>query len=545
MDDLLNAKTILEQYKMAVDESMIVSKTSTNGIITYVNDLFCEVSKYPIEELVGKNHNIIRHPDMPRETFKDLWKTIQSKKIWKGIVKNQAKDNSTYYVDTVIIPIVDSNDQIIEYIGLRNDITKLLESEKLLEKARIDELTNLKSRAALLEDLENRKDEILTLAVLDIKSFKDINDFYGHKVGDELLQIIARELREFLKDNCKSNCELYRIPIDIFAILSNANIEDMQERLEEFVRYLATKPINILDSHIYINATVGLSNSKNGKELYQNSDIALQYAKSHKIPSQIYNCELNLQKEIENNLQWTQRLNEAIYDEKVKAFYQPIINNKTLKCEKYESLVRLIDENENVISPFYFLDISKQTKLYSYLTKIVLEQSLETFKNNDFSFTINLSVEDFENERTVALLMECLKDSNIAKRVVLEITESEEVKNFNKTTSLITKFKNLGCKIAIDDFGSGYSNFNYLMQLQADIIKIDGSLIKNLDNDYASQSIVKAIVSFAKEMGIKTVAEYVHSKDVYDKVCQYGIDYSQGFYFGIPSDSLELQPAKD
>jgi len=545
MDDLLNAKTILEQYKMAVDESMIVSKTSTNGTITYVNDLFCKISQYSTEELIGKSHNLIRHPDMPKETFEDLWQTIKSKKIWKGIVKNQAKDNSVYYVDTVIIPIIDTNDQIIEYIGLRNDITKLLESEKLLEKARIDELTNLKSRAALLEDIENRKGEVLTLAVLDIKSFKDINDFYGHKVGDELLQIIAVELKHFLENNCKKNCEIYRIPIDIFAILSNANIENMKDRLEEFVKYLATKPINILDSHIYITATVGLSNSKNGKELYQNSDIALQYAKSHKNRSQIYNCELNLQKEIENNLQWTQRLNEAIYDDKVKAFYQPIINNKTLECEKYESLVRLIDENENVISPFYFLDISKQTKLYSYLTKIVLEQSLETFQNNDLSFTINLSVEDFENERTVSLLMESLKDSNIAKRVVLEITESEEVKNFETTTSLITKFKNLGCKIAIDDFGSGYSNFNYLMQLQTDIIKIDGSLIKNLDNDYSSQSIVKAIVSFAKEMGIKTVAEYVHSKEIYDKVCEYDIDYSQGFYFGVPSDSLELQPEKN
>lgn len=544
MDDLLNAKTILEQYKMAVDESMIVSKTSPNGIITYVNDIFCKVSKYPVEELIGKNHNIIRHPDMAQETFEDLWKTIKSKKIWKGIVKNKAKDNSAYYVDTVIIPIVDTNDEIIEYIGLRNDITKLLESEKLLEKARVDELTKLKSRAALLEDLDKRKDESLTLAVLDIKSFKDINDFYGHKVGDELLQIIALNLQQFLEKNCKSNCEIYRIPIDIFAILSNANIEDMKERLEEFVRCLTTNPINILDSHIYINATIGLSNSKNGKKLYQNSDIALQYAKSHKIPSQIYNCELNLQKEIENNLQWTQRLNEAIYDEKVKAFYQPIINNKTLKCEKYESLVRLIDENNNVISPFYFLDVSKQTKLYSYLTKIVLEQSIETFKNNDYSFTINLSVEDFENERTVKLLMDSLKQSNIAQRVVLEITESEEVKNFDQITTLIAQFKNLGCQIAIDDFGSGYSNFNYLMQLQADIIKIDGSLVKDLDSDYASQSIVKAIVAFAKEMGLKTVAEYVHSKEVYDKVCEYDIDYSQGFYFGVPSSCLELQPIK-
>lgn len=525
---------LLEQYKNAVDISMIVSKTSPKGIITYVNDEFLKISKYSEHELIGKNHNIIRHPDMNKYIFKDLWDTIQQKKVWKGIVKNKAKDGSTYYVDTVIIPILE-NGKIKEYIGLRNDITQLLESQKLLEKARIDDITSLKSRTALIEDKDAKPNQ--NLALIDISSFKHINDFYGHAIGDVLLQMISKELIKVMDG---FNCQLYRIPIDIFAILTSESEEKLKEKVEEFNNHISSRPIDISNSHIYINTVCGISSYGEGKKIYQNADIALQYAKTHRKKLQIYTKDLNLQKEIEHNLLWTQRLNEAIFGNKVKAFYQPIIDNKTMKCTKFETLVRLVDENDNVVSPFLFLDISKQTKLYSHLTKIVLDHSLEMFKDKKFSFSINLSIEDFENKATLDMLYSKFKNNPISKNIVLEITESEEITNFEKITEIIAEFKSFGCKIAIDDFGSGYSNFTYLMELQADFIKIDGSLIKKVVYDQSSQSIIRSIVSFAKEMGIKTIAEYVSDEKIFNKVLELGIDYSQGFYFGIPKGDLEI-----
>ncbi|MEA2049525.1 MAG: EAL domain-containing protein [Campylobacterota bacterium] len=535
MNELNATKQLLEQYKNAVDISMIVSKTDPKGKITYANEQFSKVSKYSKKELIGKHHNIIRHPDTPQETFKDIWTTIKNKQIWKGIIKNRTKYGNFYYVDTTIIPILDENNNIVEYIGLRNDITKVLENEKILEKVRLDDITNLKSRTALLEDIE--KSDKLNLALIDIKSFKHINDFYGHKVGDNLLKIIAKELKKYLEN---FDCKIYRIPIDIFAVTTTTDILVLQKHVDDFIAFIGSRPINIADSHIYVNAIVGFSSTKDHDTIYQSADIALQYAKTHNNKSQIYTNELNLQKEIQNNLLWTQRLNEAIYGENVKAFYQPIINNKTMKCEKFEALVRLIDENGNIISPFYFLDISKQTKLYAYLTKIVLAHTLEKFKDTNYEFSINLSVEDFENETTLKMLLSTLENNPIAKKTVIEITESEEIKNFNQVVSVVNKFKSFGCQIAIDDFGSGYSNFSYLMQLQADYIKIDGSLIENIVTDQSSQSIVKAIVSFAKEMNIKTIAEYVSSEEIFYKIKEFGIDYSQGFYFGIPKQSIDL-----
>jgi len=528
-----SVKQLLEQYKNAVDESMIVSKTDPSGVITYVNNRFCKISKYSKENLIGRGHNIIRHPDTASTVFKEMWETLHAKKVWKGILKNLAKDGSAYYVDTVIIPIVNDDNEIIEYIGLRNDITELLETQELLERARIDEVTQLKSRTALLEDKDLYIDN--NLALIDVASFKHINDFYGHIIGDRLLQIITKELQEITKG---FNCTLYRLPIDIFAILTREPIEELERLVKKFSSLISSKPISISNSHIYINVVAGIAGYESGNKIYQNSDIALQYAKSNNKRIQVYEKEINLQKEIENNLLWTQRLNEAIFDNKLKAFYQPIVDNKTLKCEKYEALVRLIDENENIVAPFYFLDISKQTKLYSYITTKIIQDALVTFKDKDINFSINLSIEDFENEKTIQMLLEIFSDYKIAKKATLEITETEEITNYDKVTEIIKQLKELGCKIAIDDFGSGYSNFTYLMKLQADYIKIDGSLIEKIDYDISSQSIVKAIVSFAKEMGIKTIAEYVSDEKIFEKVKELDIDYSQGYHFGIPKEDI-------
>jgi diguanylate cyclase (GGDEF)-like protein/PAS domain S-box-containing protein len=531
--DNTSLKQLLEQYKNAVDISMIVSKTDPSGTITFANDQFIQISKYDREELIGKKHNIIRHPDMPQSAFKDLWETIQAKKVWKGIVKNLAKDGTAYYVDTVIMPILDENENIIEYIGLRNNITPLLETQQLLEKARIDEVTHLKSRTALLEDKDLEVNN--NLALIDVASFKYINDFYGHIIGDSLLQVISRELQKYTKD---FNCNLYRLPVDIFAILTQEPIEELEKLVHEFSQYISSRPITIASSHIYVNVVSGLAGYQSKHKIYQYADVALQYAKSNKKRVQVYSKEINSQKEIESNLLWTQRLNEAIFDNKLKTFYQPIVDNKTLQYTKYESLVRLIDENGNIVSPFYFLNISKQTKLYSYLTKKVLEDTLEMFRDKDINFSINLSIEDFENEKTVQMLLQVFQDKEVAQKATLEITETEEMNNYATVTDVISKLKGLGCKIAIDDFGSGYSNFTYLMKLKADFIKIDGTLIEKIDHDFSSQSIVKAIVSFAQEMGIKTIAEYVSSEEIFQKVQKMGIDYSQGYYFGIPKETL-------
>ncbi len=219
---------LLAEYKKAVDLSNIVSKTNPKGVITYVNDKFCEISGYTRDDLIGKPHNIIRHPDMPREAFKELWDTIKAKKSWNGIVTNMKKDGSQYIVDTTIIPILDVDGDVVEYIAVRHDITELEETKQQLRninkamKHKVDELYSMtnslekkvyKDNLTGINNRENfenyfvieianakQNNQPLSLLIFDIDNFKLINDTYGHQAGDVILVDIATLIGSKIKN---------------------------------------------------------------------------------------------------------------------------------------------------------------------------------------------------------------------------------------------------------------------------------------------------------------------------------------------------------
>jgi len=172
----------------------------------------------------------------------------------------------------------------------------------------------------------------------------------------------------------------------------------------------------------------------------------------------------------------------------------------------------------------------------------MIEKSFSFFTNRNDDFSINLSIDDILNEATHRFIFDALERFDVADRVIFEILESEGIENFETMHRFIASVKLLGCRIAIDDFGTGYSNFVYMLELNVDYIKIDGTLIKNIDTDQSSLIIVEAIVAFTKKLGIETIAEFVHSKEVYDKVVSLGIDYCQGYYLDEPKSLSELIP---
>ena len=170
----------------------------------------------------------------------------------------------------------------------------------------------------------------------------------------------------------------------------------------------------------------------------------------------------------------------------------------------------------------------------------MIERGMAAFKAKDYEFSINISVEDIHDSEVEAFMTKILKNNpEIAYRTTFEIIESEGIENYDTVHAFIQKVKEYGCKIAIDDFGAGYSNFGHLMQLNIDYLKIDSSLIKEIDKNEKSQILTETIVSYAQKLGIKTIAEYVHSKEVYQKVIELGVDYSQGYYLGEPKPIVE------
>ena len=431
---------------------------------------------------------------------------------------------------------------IVQYSKQQQDINKYLE-EKVDEKTQelqkqlyTNALTGLPNRRSLLRDINNYDDG--ALLVVNIDDFKEINDFFGQAVGDRVLISFSKKLSNIITK--KSNITLIHISGDEFALFFAR--KPSKDQFIEFTTTLLEKVEKMIFYHenneLTLRVTIG--GAYQIQEALEKADIALKSAKKQGKDFLLYDETLNVEQQYKNNMEWTKKINLAIENDKISAFFQPIFDNKTNKLVSAECLIRLIDDDNNIITPYHFLTIAKKSKLYSKLTKIMIQKSCQYFEHLDCDFSINLSVEDILDIEITEYISHNIKKYNVSKKIIFELLETEGIENYEEVSSFINEMKLLGCRIAIDDFGSGYSNFEYLLQLNIDYIKIDGSLIKNLDTDRNAQIIVETIVSFAKKLDILVIAEYVHNEAIYTKVKELNIDRSQGFFLAEPKNAITL-----
>ena len=514
-----NALMLLEQYKKIIDESSTVTKTDINGIITYVNDEFCKNSEYSKEELIGQPHNIVRHPDMPSSAFKNLWDTIQSKKIWHGVVKNRTKSSKSIYMKATISPILDEKGNIKEYIALRQNITDVMNPKKLL----MDKIKEIKSPILLLCKIED---------------YDDLENLYDTKTIELIEQKFFDKAEKLFPKTCKFTYR-YNLGNGEFAFLreynQNKTINEFLRDIKQFQDNVKKTVINFDGYEYYIELILSFSTKK--EHILENARMGIKKAISNRVDIVVADGLIQeMQQKAKVNIETLKIIKDAIADNRIKSYYQPIYNNKTKKIEKYESLVRLIDKNGNVLPPVKFLEVAKLGKYYKQITKIVILNTLETIKNRQMEISLNLSALDIEDKDTVDLIFEKIsKNKDIAEYVVIELLENEGVHNQNEVDSFVKRIKSLGAKIAIDDFGSGYSNFSRLLEYEPDYIKIDATLIKDIATNKNSANIVEVIKNFADKQGYKTIAEFVADETIFNIVTSMGIDYSQGYYIGKPS----------
>lgn len=402
-------------------------------------------------------------------------------------------------------------------------------TNELKKQYNTDSLTSLPNRIKLLSDLKNIKN--CHLALLDIKDFSELNDFYGIKIGDKVLLEFTDRLNELALNN---KVLIYRVSADVFGILDSTkrSNEEFYNLVYKFNNALKQNAFIYKNIKIYININVGISAGKHS--VLEKAEMALDFSKHNLDNIKIYNENMSMMNTYKNNLHCITELREAINEDRIVPFFQPIYNNENNKLEKYESLIRLIKKDGTVVSPFNFLDIAKNSGLYTELTQIMISKSFYAFKELNYNFSINISVEDIMDIKTRNLIFKKLEDRDIAKKVIFELIETEDIADYTEIKEFIDKIHQYGAKIAIDDFGSGYSNFGYIIKLNIDYIKIDGSIIKNIAEDKSSEIIAETISSFSSKLGIDVVAEFVHSESVFNKVKEMGIKYSQGYYFSEP-----------
>jgi len=514
------ALQLLEQYKKIIDESATVTKTDLKGYITYSNDKFCEKSGYSREELIGKPHNIVRHPDMPSSVFKELWETIQSKKVWHGLVKNKTKDGKAVYMKATIVPILDENGEITEYIAVRHDVTEYMNPRRLLQ----DKIRELKNPLLLY---------------IKIEDYDDLENFYDMDTIEELEEKFINMAPELFPESCRFPFS-YNLGNGEFAFLKEYEqekpINTLLTELKEFQENVRKTPIRFKNYEQYIEVILSFATKK--EHIIENAKMGIKKAIEKKVDIVIADGLVQEMKEkAKDNIETLIVIKEAIENSRIIPFFQPIFNNRTKKVEKYESLVRIKDTSGNIVPPGKFLRVAKISRYYKQITKIMTEKIINAIRSLDMEISLNLSEIDIEDRDTVSFMLGKLeKNPEVAKKLVVELLEDENIDNQTEVKRFIKTIKSMGVKIAIDDFGSGYSNFVRLLEYEPDYIKIDASLIRDIETNPNSYNIVEVIKNFADKQGIKTVAEFVENKNILKIVSELGIDYSQGYYIGKPTE---------
>jgi len=414
--------------------------------------------------------------------------------------------------------------------------------KKLDHQAHIDELTLLPNRTSLFEDMKNNQTDIVVLMKID--DFAKLNNVYGYLLADELMKSLSNRLIALSKTY---HFKAYTLPSNLFALTIDQKRGPFEALLNNIHRDIEKEIFTISDEHAFnINVTLGTSNPEQikpiGQELVE-AEIALRTAIDNKQDFYILEQKNDLEYQYKHNLDVLEVIRNAIQNNGVQCFYQPIYNNQKLKVDKYEVLMRITDENDILYPPHVFLEIAKSSKYYHRLTKSVIEQSFQFFKDKDYEFSINISSQDIEQPHFIDYLSEVIQEYNVCDQLVIEIVESESLGNYQTVYNFVKEIKKMGCKIAIDDFGSGYSNFEHILKLSEyiDYIKIDGSLIKNITKDETSFRVVKNIKTFSDDIGLKTIAEFVENEEIQNKITSLGIHYSQGYYFGKPHNELLIQ----
>ncbi|MFA6191108.1 MAG: EAL domain-containing protein [Sulfurimonas sp.] len=424
---------------------------------------------------------------------------------------------------------------IVYYIFLseseKQRIIKLQESYK--KSVTTDFLTGLKNRNAYLEAIEKNKNSVVIL--FDITDFSSINNLYGIEIGDFILKSLGEKLKSNI--GCIKDTDIFKVGADQFAIIMlGYPIEEAYIIATNIVEVVERSNYKYdgLEQEIFIQLQAGVSAEK---PFLINAMLALKsISKDYSEKVAIFDNSLNNRQEIQKNIDMIKKIKYAINNDNIAMLFQPLVNLKTKEITKHEALVRIKDEDEDkYISPFFFLELSKKAKLYSQITHEVIVKSIQAVIEHNVSISLNLSIDDIMHKGTHDFILGTLQNNqDIAKKLTFELLESEEIKDFSALKEFIQKVKSFGVLIAIDDFGSGYSNYNYLLELDVDILKIDGSLIKNIDKSENNQLVVKSIVEFAKLADIKTVAEFVSSAEIEKVITELGIDYGQGYYYSEP-----------
>lgn len=413
-------------------------------------------------------------------------------------------------------------------------IHKEHEAEKLILFT--DPETGLKNFTKLTQDIRDNRCSSLVLIRIENKN-KILNTIGPSRTAYVVKQFINR-LNFFLEAK-NIEASIYSINPQKFALLAPQRFLENNKAIQALFKTLVKQGYGVMsESNIHLNVRIGISNSPKLKFLLAN--MALEKA-SENNKSVVYLDDL---KKMPNtyleSFKQTDTFHKALKENRVKAFFQPIIETKTAQLNKFECLARVVDTDNNVIQlPEVFMPIAHESRLLHKITRLMLEQSLQAIEGETYSISINISVSDLFDESTMTFICQRLDQHPQSSQIEFEILEHESIRDYGKAASMILQLKKRGCKVGMDDLGKHYSNFDRLANLPLDFVKIDGGIVPYIEEDHTALVVAQNIIALAKSMDLKVVAEHCINESVLNTVALLNIDYVQGYFIGSPQQSIK------
>lgn len=546
-------------------------------IIQSCNMEALKVIDYEFKELEGKIFGQLIFYENFEFDFNKLMETGYSKNVEVSL---QKKDGSYIICELTSSVIYDEYDDMLGVLILVNDISerkKIYEIEKnytlkleetnlklknqIEDKIRVEEqlrhyvyydpLTELPNRKMMLEKLNiSLKDLNMRVAILfiDLDGFKSINDNYGHQVGDKVLKNVAADT---LKDVIGAEDIISRVGGDEFIIIlsnlkSNTYVQEIAERIQTSLK----KPFIYNDEFLIVGASIGVSiapdNGDNSDTLIRKADLAMYEVKENGgYDYAIYSSKM--EDKVIDKLEMKMKLNKAVHNNEFLIYYQPIMDLKSMNVLNSEALIRW-RQGDKIISPIEFIPIAKSVGEIISIDNWMLKNACAQCKKwnelglEEINISVNTSYSQLKQPEFVSIVQNILETYSLESQYLnLEITEDEAMEDCETIIEILTQLKNMGIKISLDDFGTGYSSLSYVNRLPIDKIKIDKSLIMNLEKNYKNIMIVKSIIEMGHSLNIKIVAEGIETKKQLNILNELECDYIQGYLIGEPMESWRFE----
>ncbi len=528
--------------------------TNKAGAIVWANPAFEVLTGHPVDEVLGSNPRVLKSGKQDDEFYRDLWRTLLKGEVWQGRVTNRHKSGGLYTAEQTITPILDGDGVVTHFVAIHEDITaRLASEERIAHMALHDFVTDLPNRYALDSRLDveliraRRLGTRVAVLLIDFDNFKEVNDTFGHAAGDELLIAVGQRLKRTLRDVDM----ICRLGGDEFAVVqpditNRRNAANLAERLlRAFV-----ESFDVGSQEISVNASIGVSVSNrettSKSEFLREADLALYRAKSEgRNTYRFFKSEMD--REIKRRVKLAQDLHRGIQNDELFLEYQPQVDLGDRRIVGIEALLRWRHPQLGIEAPSELVPIAESSGLIEEVGEWVLQAACRQAKSWQsrnlpaLPIAVNISAVQLRDPRFVSKVSRILARTGLEPRYLeLELTERVLMEGKESVKRTLETLDDLGVRISLDHFGTGYASLDYLRRHPLSKIKIDQSFVHDMETNFKNAAIVGAVIDLAAKLDLQVIAEGVEAADLVQSLIDEGCDEVQGFYFSRPVSAEEL-----